>query len=669
MSTITSSFESILGGQCTVELHGLRCIELEAGSRPPSTIVNADHEVVLALDVHIRGSLALSLVPLGIPVRVQFFVERLGAGDSPSPTIPGIEFITVGGRQSYPNQQAIVPAGFLESNSIYRILATLRFGHESTPLGHGYIEGLILNTLPTSLETHPLRRNFRFAPVPLFAPSSPWNQSVTQANVLRKSEDQIKATYRLLLGNTSTRLDLRDANGQVLLDENGEPIPWPFTPDWPAMHPNYVAFAIPIAEAKPGEQTVILRDYTGTEGNTSLKWPAPRGGQVSLPVVPRGLVRPSPAKKDEDPLGADGHLILYDRSTSTSYDFWQATTLRDREGKSQGGGFPENIILEAGMLDYFNINSSGVNVKGSASARATGTPLLAGLLLPEDIERGVISHALAFAVPGLRDEESTPPGGEKTYYYPASETERSYRIKDEHALAAGQRLRLRQIIYDWNDGNIIDEETLAPITRMFLAALRTYGAYVVDGASGFVFYAEDIHTAVLNVSNARVNELIGASPNTPLQRDKTKWQIVMEKLHTELDRIPIAYGRWPSKTGRVEDAEVTHYNFDVVDPAPAPILKLSETSHEFGTSTNPWTFAITNDGAVGTGLDFYIRHVPNWIQVSPAFGFNVGTTTSTRVVANLMPGNLTDGFNEAIIDIYSTGGNSQISVTAYRREL
>jgi len=101
------------------------------------------------------------------------------------------------------------------------------------------------------------------------------------------------------------------------------------------------------------------------------------------------------------------------------------------------------------------------------------------------------------------------------YFYPASTTETDFYNTDSDALASGQRIRLKQTIVD-EEGQPIDESELAPITRMYLAALRDYGAYLVDNAGGFTFYAEDVHTAVLHLSDDEVNALIGAAPGTPL---------------------------------------------------------------------------------------------------------------------------------------------------------
>lgn len=56
--------------------------------------------------------------------------------------------------------------------------------------------------------------------------------------------------------------------------------------------------------------------------------------------------------------------------------------------------------------------------------------------------------------------------------------------------------------------------------------LRNYGAYLVDNTGGFSFYAEDVHTAVLHLSDEEANALIGQPPGTTLPEGMTKWEIV-----------------------------------------------------------------------------------------------------------------------------------------------
>jgi hypothetical protein len=262
---------------------------------------------------------------------------------------------------------------------------------------------------------------------------------------------------------------------------------------------------------------------------------------------------------------------LYDPETFTSYDYFAAKPFYDEDCYGFEGGLVGEKILQAGVVDFFDIRGPGVNQPGdgSYSARAVGTPLLAGMILPEDIENGAIAHALSFAIPGPRNTSPFPENpSESDYFYPASTTETDFYNTDSDALASGQRIRLKQTIVD-EGGQVIDESELAPITRMYLTALREYGAYLVDNAGGFTFYAEDVHTAVLNLSDDEVNALIGEPAGTPFPENMTKWQVVMEALGNDLGLIPLAVSPGDDEP-HPKTAEIEAANFEVVEPAKIP---------------------------------------------------------------------------------------------------
>jgi hypothetical protein len=391
----------------------------------------------------------------------------------------------------------------------------------------------------------PLPRDFHL-PLPLFDQvGSAWLQDARPAAVTVESDQQVLVTYRVLCGDTTDLFPATDT---------------PYT-EWPFPDVNYDEYTMPIFAAGDGQQSVLLCDYEGNRSYPGSKWPVHElGGPVTVPTC-AGTIRPA------SPLGADsdGHLILFDADAATSYDFWQATTVRSGVCESHGGGLEGDSIPEAGYADYFDIHGDGSNPDDEASARAMGTALLAGMLLPEDIESGEIGHALALAIPGPRNLSPDPYEPlSSDYYYPAVTTETDYFSTNPAALAAGQRLRMKSQLVD-EDGDLIDESELAPITQMFIAALRGYGAYVVDNAGGFSFYAEDVHTALLHLSDSETNSLIGEPPGTPLPDDATKWQLVIEKLNQELEEIPFAYGPCAGAGSAVYTA-----NYDVVEPAMAP---------------------------------------------------------------------------------------------------
>lgn len=385
-------------------------------------------------------------------------------------------------------------------------------------------------------------------PVPLFASDSPWNQRADAASVLPESDQQILALYRVLLGdNTSLR-----------------PAGTGLTEPFPLMFVNHDEYSIPIFELGDEQQSVLLRDYEGNpSGLSNPKLPPNSDDTVQIPA-PAGTIRPSgPANTD-----ADGHLVLYDTQTSVEYDFWNATTARNALGQSLGGGRSGTAVLAAGAIDLFEVDGSGVNNDGLYSARATGTPLLAGLILPEDVESGQIAHALAFAIPGPRNTAADPTTPSNSdYLYPASTTETVFYSVDANALAAGQRIRLKTTIVD-DEGETIDESQLAPITQMFLEALRTYGAYLVDNSGSMSFYAEDVYSANLNMTDDEVNDLIGQPAGTPLPAGKTRWAVVIEKLNEELESIPVAWSADANQSPATATFDVA--NLEVVENATVP---------------------------------------------------------------------------------------------------
>jgi hypothetical protein len=390
-------------------------------------------------------------------------------------------------------------------------------------------------------------RDFKFS-LPLFSLESAWNQRADSAAVLPESDEQILNLYRVLLGDISS------------LEGYDEP-----ATNWPFMDVGLYEYTVPIFLAGEEMQEVLICQDEGMIG-----WAHPKfdieteGGPVIVPA-PAGTVRPAGPENDD----ADAWLVLYDPDTFISYDYFAATPNRDEDCGGFVGGLVGDKILQAGVVDFFDVRGSGSSPDGYYSARAVGTPLLAGLILPEDVENGEIAHALAFAIPGPRNTNWDPFEPKSSdYFYPVSTTETDFYNKDKDALASGQRIRLKQKLYD-EEGDLINEDELAPITIMYLTALRDYGAYLVDNAGGFTFYAEDVHSAVLDLSEDEINALIGQAAGTPLPEDMTKWQIVIERLGVDLELIPLAVGLG-DEVPKPKNAEIEISNFEVVEPATVP---------------------------------------------------------------------------------------------------
>ncbi|NQV13328.1 MAG: hypothetical protein HQ530_03435, partial [Parcubacteria group bacterium] len=375
-------------------------------------------------------------------------------------------------------------------------------------------------------------------PTPLFASNSAWRQRASSASVLASNDQQILTLYRALLGDTT---DFSSGTGMDTA--------------WPFIDVTYDDYSVAIFQAGNGGQDVTMLDYTRSATANNAKISANTDGTVTIQNAASSIRPAGPESAD-----ADGHVVIYNPDNSVEYDIWQATTSSRRRGGQTG-----STISSAGVVDVFDTTGAGANPDSYYSARATGAPLLAGLLLPEDVESGTIAHALAFSIPGPRNtsvDPSSPSSGD--YSYPMATTETDFYSTNPDALAPGQRIRLKQSLVD-TDNDSINEDQLSPITQMFLATLRTYGGYVADNAGGFTFYSEDIHTANLDMTNAEVNALIGQPAGTALPAGKTKWQVVMEKLNEEMETIPLASGDYEGQNASM--ATYTTANFEIVSSA------------------------------------------------------------------------------------------------------
>ncbi len=380
-----------------------------------------------------------------------------------------------------------------------------------------------------------LIRDFKL-PTPLFSETSAWRQHADGVAVLPTSTDIILTTYRVLLGDKDSVYGYT-GTGRF-------PQIWLATGDW----------TYPIYRASNNKTDVQVCMYNGQTRKPDIVFGDLESGATVSVDAPAGTIRPA----GED----DGHLILFNPETNTEWDYWQATTMRDSVCAGGGrGGIEGNTLLEVGAATFFDTTASGASAEGQTSAAASGAPLMAGLLLPEDFESGEIKHALKFSIPGPRNLSDGGLEKEKRdYAYPATSTEDIYAgyNSDTNAMIMGSRIRLKDSIVD-HFGNAINESALSPATRQVLTALRKHGAYLVDGGGGFTFYAEEPHSGNLDLDS--LDALLGGTTSLDGQ---TPWQVLMAKVQNELSSIPLAYG--PNHhDGDPSVATISHANFEVVE--------------------------------------------------------------------------------------------------------
>lgn len=171
----------------------------------------------------------------------------------------------------------------------------------------------------------------------------------------------------------------------------------------------------------------------------------------------------------------DGHMVLVDPKLAKSWDFSCAKKVADKQ-------------WSASRVDVWDLHGPGYREPFTGDywwtygARGSGTPLLGGLVRPEEIEAGEIRHALAFACPVNR-KSIMPDGPAELCSPPASRTD-GLGIGPEF-IPEGARLQLDPALD-------LDSLGLSPASKVVAKALQKYGMYDCDNADFFKLYMQNL---------------------------------------------------------------------------------------------------------------------------------------------------------------------------------
>jgi Ca2+-binding RTX toxin-like protein len=209
---------------------------------------------------------------------------------------------------------------------------------------------------------------------------------------------------------------------------------------------NTTRYSAPVYTVPAGQPTVpVTLDSQYAEPDLRAAWQ-----QVPVPA------NAAPA------LGTDGHMVVYQPSTDTMWEFWRAS--KEADGwHADWGGKMTNVSTNPGFYTTpSNWGSSG-----------TSLPMLGGLIRLDELAAGRIDHALAFAIPEIKKD---------VYSWPAQRSDGS--LDAPNAIPEGTRFRI--------DPNLdLDSVQMSPVVRMLAEAAQDYGIVLRDGAGSVTFYGED----------------------------------------------------------------------------------------------------------------------------------------------------------------------------------
>ncbi len=188
-------------------------------------------------------------------------------------------------------------------------------------------------------------------------------------------------------------------------------------------------------------------------------WPAceredPRTRGLSLDAIQRDKIN----------AGGDRHAIVVDPAKGMLYEFWQM--------KKAAGGW------QASQASIFDLKSNRLRPDGWTSSDAAGLPVFPAIIRYDDIQRGIVEHAMRVTVQKSR----------KAYVAPA--THCASRNNSENLPRMGERLRLKASF---------DTSKFSPAAQAILLGLKKYGMFVADnGLDWSLSIAPDMRIPVLH---------------------------------------------------------------------------------------------------------------------------------------------------------------------------
>jgi hypothetical protein len=192
---------------------------------------------------------------------------------------------------------------------------------------------------------------------------------------------------------------------------------------------------------------------------------------------PRSIPIPDDAVASP-PVGgqSDNHLCIVDQARHLEWGMWAAR--RDKTGRWFTGLGAVTDLAGAGVAPPWFASRRALD---SHRARASGFPLIAGLVLTEEIRAGRIDHALVFAYDHCRTGLFIPPA--------STAQADQYDAVDSRGIPMGGRIQLDPA---WD----AEHSGLSAAGKNIARALQEYGAYCSDYAGANVLYAENSPAAV-----------------------------------------------------------------------------------------------------------------------------------------------------------------------------
>jgi len=248
------------------------------------------------------------------------------------------------------------------------------------------------------------------------------------------------------------------ANSRNIIDSIGATRPFRYNPD--------MAFILVPPDQKKIDLKIV--EYPGE----SDKGPFPIPETAPVEGWPAHFKRDDKLKKltlddvqrDKLKAGGDRHVLIVDPTNRMLYEFF--STYKTDDG------------WKAACAATFDLKSNKLRPDGWTSADAAGLPIFPAVVRYDELQRGMVEHAMRVTVKKTR----------KAYVAPA--THYASRLTDENLPRMGERIRLKQ---DFDISKFSRE------AQAILKGLKKYGMFVADnGIDWAISVAPDERIPVLH---------------------------------------------------------------------------------------------------------------------------------------------------------------------------
>lgn len=259
--------------------------------------------------------------------------------------------------------------------------------------------------------------------------------------------------------------------------------------------------------------TINTRDYTSPvyiapAGAPTVKvtpWDCQRKGYIDTSLAQQWAAVPVPAHAVQSK-GTDAEMTVYQPSTQTLWEFWQAKKVDGKWQACWGGRIQGTRSSPGVFYKYYGTT-------------ATSLPFIGGQITAEELKRGEIRHAIGFSVVDAEDKS--------IFSWPANRSDGSNPNRIAHRIPEGLRFRLDPRVN-------VDALPMSRTGKIIAKAAQKYGFVVWDRSGALSLRAQNAYSYI---------QVGQSDPYPALFEGKPNYAVLNGFPWDKVQFLPMHYGR------------------------------------------------------------------------------------------------------------------------------